>query len=501
MLSVRFRDVLLLQARKKLPYVISVLMFGLVVTNLSAQSTWKRGSLNSLQFQQEYISDSTKSAMFFDSRFMHPSWDTPYAKEGSWISRKLFHENLIQANEEDYAVFLNPIFDFQFMKSSNTGYINTRGFHLEGHLKNRVFFSSAFFENQARFSDYLNQYVSANDYIPGYGRIKPYKETDWDFAKAIGSIKVKLSKYLDVSFGHDQLFLGTGHRSVFQSDFASPMLYFSVDAHYKKFRFVNISAQTTIPVADTNMKLVEGYYPHRMLSWNILEYRPNQHWTISLIEGVLFKRVGDYSPIHWQMFNPIIGTRSALLGMRFENNALIGCDVRFQNSKFMIYSQLSVDYFSFPDIAYQIGGVFWNIGVNNLNLRVEHNGFGSSYYFNAISFTEFNSITHFNQFIQHPLNNNFNESLIQLQYQYGRLQCQVQASHFLLRHSHQDVHVNHLFDNEMYSEFFTDLECAYVVNPSIGWIVYAGANYRTHNSQTILRVGMRTSLHRNVFDF
>ena len=112
-----------------------------------------------------------------------------------WFGRKLWNENLVEVQGEDYWFTLNAIVDIQYGKSNpsvaKTTYINTRGIQFNGGLGKGINFTTTIYESQGRFADYFNRYAEsikpnggAPAIIPGIGIAKEFKTNAYDFPMA-----------------------------------------------------------------------------------------------------------------------------------------------------------------------------------------------------------------------------------------------------------------------------------------------------------------------------
>jgi len=490
-----------------------------------AQSTWLRQDLSGLELQRQFKNHSSFQSIISAQQFPGLDFDSlTDIKSKHWLPRVLFYENLIKTNTEDYAVSLNPAFNFQYMNGNDfSGYINTRGFHLQGHLKQRIFFTSSFFENQGRFPGYLTEYAQKYAVLPGYARMKPYNTNDWDFASALGSIQVIANENLHFRFGHDKLFVGSGHRSLFLSDAAFQQLFLQTDFQYRKFRFTNISMQWMNPNFNNIMQndignRLEGNYPRKFTSMHILQYAPNESWNFSLIEAVVFRTDANNSPFAVQMINPFILSRSFMLGFQGDDNLLLGADVRYSRKNADFYAQFVFDNLVLANAespnthnryAYQVGAVFWDVfDFPDLHFRLEHN------YVTALCYAHENpevSYTHYNQNPAHPKGSNFAEILTQIQYRYKRIPVQIQMNYFLqgtdstLNETLAPIHDNYqsaYIVGEKAHVIFADFEAGYYINPAWRSLIFAGITYRKADEDSFwIRFGLRTNLGRRVRDF
>jgi hypothetical protein len=99
-----------------------------------------------------------------------------------WVTAKLFKEHLIELDEPNFKVEIDPLFNFSFGQELEThdderqnNYTNTRGFQLNAQIGKRVYLHTSFLENQARFPDYIDRFVDSLQVVPGSGRVKDFK--------------------------------------------------------------------------------------------------------------------------------------------------------------------------------------------------------------------------------------------------------------------------------------------------------------------------------------
>ena len=153
------------------------------------------------------------------------------SKIGSRIKKHFCDQYLFEVHDERVHLYFSPIINFQIGQNwldneGSTLYQNTRGIYVKGTLLRNFSFSTAFVENQARFSDYENYFISnhgefypnastvqQNGVVPGGGRRKPFKEEGYDYGYAIGSFLYKPIKNLEIRAGNAPTFVGSGYRS------------------------------------------------------------------------------------------------------------------------------------------------------------------------------------------------------------------------------------------------------------------------------------------------
>ena len=168
-----------------------------------------------------------------------------------WFGRKLWDENLVEIQGEDYWFTLNPIFDIQMGKSdpsvSSYTFINTRGIQFNGGLGKELNFTTTIYESQGRFADYFNSYAESIKpdggnpaIIPGIGIAKEFKTDAYDFPMAEANLAYTPSKFINLNLGYGKNFIGDGYRSLLLGDGASPYPYFKLNTTFWKIKYTNI---------------------------------------------------------------------------------------------------------------------------------------------------------------------------------------------------------------------------------------------------------------------
>ncbi|HSN48700.1 MAG TPA: hypothetical protein VLR29_08065, partial [Flavobacterium sp.] len=171
-------------------------------------------------------------------------------KTSSWWGRKLWNENLVEIQGEDYWFVINPIVDFQLGAASGKNqvstFVNTRGINFSGGLGSQLNFTTTIFESQGRFADYYNRYAESIKpaggnpaIIPGIGIAKDFKTDAYDFPMAEANLIFAPAKFIDLQLGYGRNFIGDGYRSLFESDGASPYPYFKINTNFWKIKYTN----------------------------------------------------------------------------------------------------------------------------------------------------------------------------------------------------------------------------------------------------------------------
>ncbi|MDB5193042.1 MAG: hypothetical protein JWQ96_2605, partial [Segetibacter sp.] len=148
--------------------------------------------------------------------------------------------NALEVNNEDFFLVVNPIIQYQqsieggnsqnvYPKGQNI-FLNSRGFNIRGLIDKRVGFNLYLTENQERAPLYVQQLIAQRRSVPGQGFYKDFKAVGGtDYFDVRGSVTWNVAKFIDMQFGYDRNFIGTGHRSLFMSDNSSNALFLKIN--------------------------------------------------------------------------------------------------------------------------------------------------------------------------------------------------------------------------------------------------------------------------------
>lgn len=227
--------------------------------------------------------------------------------KANWFVRKLFYEHLFIIGNDTYKVYIDPVFDFRYLRQKNFatsehigGYQNTRGFFVQAKLGDKVFLNSSFYENQANLPAFYENIYSLKGNIPGYARVKKLgKYSEFDYANAYGNISFRPIQTLTFTMGYDRLFVGDGYNSLILSDHAAPMPYIKIDFNFGKWQYTNFVAKltqfaTNVETATKNSKIAtynmltfnpQNGWQFMFLEQSVIDYR-NQNFAAGLLRGV-----------------------------------------------------------------------------------------------------------------------------------------------------------------------------------------------------------------------
>src|SRR6185369_9400836 len=132
---------------------------------------------------------------------------------------------------------------------------------------------------------------------------KSFKGTGFDYFDGRGYFTFNVTKYIDVAFGYDKNFIGSGYRSLFLSDFGSPNLFLKLNTRIWKFNYQNLFMELQNADSRFGDKLLGKKYA----AMHHLDVNVTKWLNIGLFEGVVFGRVNHFD---FGYLNPVIFYRS-----------------------------------------------------------------------------------------------------------------------------------------------------------------------------------------------
>jgi hypothetical protein len=364
----------------------------------------------------EWIDDAKRS----QSNSQKPLWKHLLRKKADFYSTQT----------EDIDLHVNPIFQFGFAQdnlSEELPYTNTRGVEIRGTLNKKVGFYSMLTENQILYPEYVRAYgrqYKANPY-EGFTKISEADSSKYlaDFFSARAYITFQALKSVQVQFGHDKNFIGSGIRSMILSDFSAPYLHLKITTNIGRLQYMNLFAQLVnkqvLTAVDGTEQLPPKYFSLHHLSLNV-----NKNLNIGLFETVIFGK----RPIGFDInyLNPVIFLRFAEGHLGSVDNAMVGMDFKYNFKRhYSLYGQLTLDEFNIKyfkqdgwwakKYAAQIGGRYIDaMGIKNLDFQAEFNVARPYMYTHNSTYSNY---VHYNLPLAHPLGANFKEFLLLGRYQ------------------------------------------------------------------------------------
>lgn len=469
----------------------------------------------------------------------------------SLLGRKLWNENMVRVQGEDYWFTLDPIFDLQMGKSSDKRvdytYINTRGLRFEGGLGENLNFTTTVYETQARFDGYVNAYAESiapsggnPAVIPGMGIAKAFKQDAYDIPLAEANLSYTPSKFLNLNLGYGRNFIGDGYRSMLLGDGVSPHPYVKINTTFWKIRYTNIYTWLKDVRPDVT---VDGTYATKYAAAHYLSLNLTKRWNIGLFESVVWAKK-DNRGFDMSFVNPIIFYRSVEFASSSRSgNALLALTTKYKFSdQWNFYAQYLLDEFSLADMrsgdqswknkfGYQLGLKYFDaFGLENLVLQAEYNHARPYLYSHSDPVTNYG---HVNQSLAHPWGGNFREFAAIGRYHHGRYFADAKVTIGQRGFDFNSAEDTFNYGSNIYRDyntqrpyetgvtvgqgnktniFIADVQAGYLVNPATNLKLFASVIYRNfdptaqtpaHFSQqtTWFSVGLRSDVFNWYFDF
>jgi hypothetical protein len=434
------------------------------------------------------------------------------SKTGSWVGRKLFRENFLILHKKDIYLTVDPIFNFtvgvdQANPSNKTLYQNTRGVKIEGILGKRIVFSTSFLENQARFPDYMNSFIESTGVVPGMGRVKSFKDGEYDYSMATASISYKINKHIRVKLGNDKDFLGFGYRSILLSDNAFNYPHLKIDftfAHGKiryTLNYALLQNLNRLPNGETP----ESLFERKMGAFHYLSFKVSNKATFGLYSGTVFQELPNSTEAFFNAFNPIITINQFSNIPNYSRTGLL-FSLQF-SEKVLFYSEFSffIDVINgrpkLDDYAFLAGFLLTDIA-KGLDLTFEFSIWETMKYFDP-----FKKYSHYNQSLAHPLGSGFSEIYFRAHYSINHFHINYSIN--FARQNYNDVSSwTYIFQEKSdpspiyLKRSILNIELFYMVNPKTNMNIALGYQYRIANDKTnYLYLTFRTTLFNEYRDF
>lgn len=384
------------------------------------------GMVDSLRGHDVFLSTSDQ----FNLEYLtNDSWEwaTTHTNDSRRPVLKHFYKkksDLYSVSTEDFDLHINPVLHVGAGKDARRDdllYINTRGVEVRGMVDRKVGFYTYLADNQTLLPSYVDARVDTTGVIPHEGFWKDFKEGEGvDFLHARGYITFEATKSINVQFGHDRFFIGSGYRSLIVSDYAPPSLFLKGNVKVWKLNYLFLVNQMVANTRATRNGIFRGY-PNKYVATHHLSVNIGKKLNLGVFESVIFSPDDSLGTDHFRLeyLNPIIFFRAIEQQNGSTDNVLLGFDFKWNAVKRLsFYGQFVLDEFVIDHIrsgdgwwankfAVQLGGHYIDaFGLLNLDLQGEfnlirpytyshHNGFGS--------------YTSYQQPIAHPLGANLAE--------------------------------------------------------------------------------------------
>ena len=436
----------------------------------------------------------------------------------NWIWRKLLFEDFISVKKKDFSFFVNPLFYLEkgYTDDASNFFINTRGIEIKGDIGKRLSYYSSFRENQSRYRPYIYDWSWNRLVVPGQGALKKNNSdlSKFDFSSASAYISFTPFYWLNIQIGQDKNFIGEGHRSLLLSDNASNYPFAKLSFTYKGFKYTTLFAE---------FRDFEGAYYHyhfkKHSAFNYLSYNYRNRFEIGLFEGVIYRTTdtSEYiNKFNADYFIPVPGVRTYINGFGSEHNAILGLNAKVKVSNFIqLYGQFVVDDPSQRKIAYQGGLKIFDVlhfSLNNHKLffQAEYNEASPRTY--SHQNLKYQTWTHYNQELAHPVGSDFKEIFIKLNYKVFNFFLDYNFVSITLNNksTFSDIYIldedSYIMMPVPYTVLHHSITLGYIVNPRTGLQIYAGIDQRsiywgTKTVENYLMFGIRTNLSNFYYDF
>jgi hypothetical protein len=469
----------------------------------------------------------------------------------SWLSRKLFNENLVQIQGKEYWFTMNPVLDLQVGKSKSTSneatFVNTRAIQIQGGLGKQFNFTTTIYETQGYFAEYYNRFArllkpAGGDpaIVPGIGIAKDFNVIKFDIPSADANISYTPSKVFNFQIGYSRNFIGDGYRSLLEGDGASPYPFFKINTTFWKIKYTNtyMLLKDVRPEVTFERTYTTKYMANHYLSWNA-----SKRLTIGFFESVVWANSNGrgFDP---NFLNPVIFYRSVEFSSSARSgNALLGLTGKYKcNNKLNFYGQFLIDEFSFGDVqagnkswrnkfGFQIGGKYYHaFGVKNLYLQGEYNHIRPYVYSHSSALTNYG---HNNQSMGHNWGSNVDELVGIARYARGRIYGEFKLNIGIRGYDFDTASDDKNYGSNIYKSYednryadtgvvvgqgnkttilIADLQAGYLLNPSTNMKIFGNLSYRNFSpavdtattfkeNTTWFSVGLRSDLFNWYFDY
>lgn len=355
--------------------------------------------------------------------------DHPYVTSRKPLLRYFYRSpaHFYEVNTKDFQLRVNPIITGLLGRSSsNSTFLNQRGFKIDGQVDHKLFFSLLVQESQAQPADYVIEVINAQRSYPGEGLYKSYRSDFWglnqgfDYLNAQGFLGFQASKHFQLQLGHGRQFIGHGLRSLLLSDFANNYFYLRFNTKVWKFHYQNLWAE--LSPSSANFNPGDNLLPKKYFAAHYLSLKPIKNLEIGFFETVVFDRKNQFE---LQYLNPLILYRSVEHALGSPDNILIGLNFAWSPwRKTGVYVQLVLDEFKLDELfsnrgwwankyGLQAGIKLYDLLWPHLDLTMETN------WVRPFTYSHYDSIANYSHYLYplaHPLGANFKELVSRWQY-------------------------------------------------------------------------------------
>lgn len=446
------------------------------------------------------------------------------------VTEILFKKHLIEITSNDCFITISPAanlsYGIDFSDTSDRRLMqNTRGVFVEGDLFKRFSFATTFYENQARFTAYENDYYSSvgeryqnsggeyyaqNAVVPGAARTKDFKTDGYDYAFAVGYLSYAPIDAIRISAGNNSQFIGDGDRSLLLSDNSVAAPYLRLDWKINsRFNFTYYRSRLVNLLRRSASSSAEVYYETKGHSINYFTYKPTAKISVSLFEGSIWNRGDSLTSTvsHPLYYNPVPIISGLILKEKNEVVSLLGINANYQVSeRHRIYGQVAMNDWNTQKIGYQLGYRGYNFfGLTDFLIQLEFNHVPSGMYETANPRLNY---SHYNLPLAHVKGSGFEEFIARANYEFRHFYVDSKSVMFLLNDYSQTAHLA-LYDSGPRIDgtvFYQSIELGYRFNRKMNLSIFGRWRLRTSSEigmpvANTVQIGMRTGLTNHYDDF
>lgn len=456
------------------------------------------------------------------------------------LENYLFKRFPIEIKKEDVKVSITPLINYSKGRVGTLDsnfwpvYRNTRGIYVEGELVKKIGFNFSFCENQASFQGYENAYFNQqgekyiksygiystqNAMIPGASRTKPFKIDGYDYAFSSGNMFINFHPKLQVEFGNNQHFIGSGYRSLLLSDNSSISPSLRLKWKINRFFDYQVLYRKQLNLYRKPMTwAVESNYETKLFAASYVTFKPKEFISISLFTAGNQLRA-DSMRVHKldarQLLPIPLLQNDILLGNATILNGITGLNLDLAFKKLRFYGQIVADKYDKTWLgAGQIGMYYFDaFGIKNFQLQCEWNQVPRHFY--AADRAKL-AYSNYNLPSAHPKGNNFKELCVKLGYTYARFYVNAKTNFYFTQGGDlkQEFMSNSIFVHDpmqnnyaLGNTILQHIEIGYRMNNLYNATLFIGylgraSNYKPiENTYQCLMLGVRTAITNEYFDF
>lgn len=407
----------------------------LTVSSLLSQAQWGR---HSGTFSRDnafwYSGNSEDSLATFSS--IRP-YHVPHSPEND----SLFADRGFSISSGDHTFRVLPLLENRIQTDfSDAFHFTSNGVALGYQFSDKLWAEGYATYNHASFMPFLDSIDQAIGQYPSFGPDMQTRQGGFNWG---GSVIWNTGKFFLLEAGRQRNSFGDGYRSLLLSEYAPEYPFLRIQTTLWRFRYVNL-----FNFMQHRGDLMEnsGYEQFRKFStMHYLCFNWKNKFEIGIFEAVvwqgqdtLLRRGFDINYL-----NPIIFYRPVEFSLGSSDNALIGLNIRYSpRENVSVYGQLMLDEFFLREIRQDLKHLFrpndttvqhgWWANKYGFQLGVKaHEPFGIDglsglFEFNMVrpyTFTHgsvYQSYSHNNHSLSHPLGANFREWVAMVQYRWGR---------------------------------------------------------------------------------